>query len=56
MGRPVEFLKIKTVSRIMIDYPLMLDGRNRSHVAAFKRLLEWSMTQGRWSGSCAKPS
>lgn len=52
----VNFLDIKTVQRVLNQYPLKLDYKNKEHVDGFKKLLEWSLTQGRWAGFMAEVS
>jgi len=38
------------VKKILIRSPLIGNDSNKKHVAVFRRILEISMTQGRWSG------
>lgn len=45
-----NFLKHPKIQIMLNDYPTILDADNNQHIFIFRRLLEWSMTHGRWSG------
>jgi hypothetical protein len=44
------FLKHPSVQKMLNNYPIVLDSKNPKHVFIFRRLIEWSMTHGRFSG------
>lgn len=44
------------LQKLMDAHPLILDAKNQKHVLVFRRMLEWSMCQGRWSGWMAEQS
>lgn len=52
----VDFLNIQTVKLMMESYPVKLDHANHDHIRAFRRILEWAMTQGRWNGWVSEES
>ncbi len=52
----IDFLSHKVVNKSMKDYPLFLDPENEMHVLAFRKILEASLSQGRWWGEVPRLS
>lgn len=45
-----DFLNHRVVFALVNKGPLRGDARNHYHVIIFRRILEYAITQGRWSG------
>lgn len=45
-----DFLSNKNVHYLVNKSPLFMDEEEESHVLIFRKILEISMSQGRWSG------
>jgi hypothetical protein len=43
----------KKIKEFIDQEPLRINYYNSDHVFMFRRILEWSMHQGRWSGKVA---
>ena len=54
--KEIRFLHNAAVKKALKDFPLMLKGDEKSHVAIFRMILEVSQTHGRWSGRVAQIS
>jgi len=52
----INFLSHKVVSKSMRDYPLFLDPEDEMHILAFRKILEASLSQGRWWGEVPRIS
>ena len=42
--------------KLMRNFPLILDAKDPKHMLVFRRMIEWTMTKGIWSGSMAEVS
>lgn len=52
----VNFLSHKVVKKSMKTCPLFLDAEDEMHILAFRKILEASLSQGRWWGEVPRIS
>ena len=43
-------IKNKKIRSFIEKYPVKLTYKNGRHIYMFRRILEWSMHEGRWTG------
>lgn len=48
-----NFLANKTINKLINKSPLFLDADDEMHVLAFRKIIEISLSQGRWWGEAA---
>lgn len=51
-----QLIKNSKMRNLCLQYPIILDANNSKHILIFRRLIEWSMSEGRWSGWMADKS
>lgn len=51
-----NFLSDVEICKIIKKSPLFLDAEDEAHVSNFRRILEISLSQGRWSGEMPRIS
>jgi hypothetical protein len=51
-----NFLSDVEIRKIITKSPLFLDAEDEAHVSNFRRILEISLSQGRWSGEMPRIS
>lgn len=51
-----DFLSNNSVYNLLMKSPLYLDAEDEMHLLTFRKILEISMSQGRWSGAMPRIS
>lgn len=51
-----DFLSDPKIGKLLKKSPLFLDAEDEMHVSMFRKILELSLSQGRWSGAVPKVS
>lgn len=46
-----NFLDNPVIRRYVLSGGVMMDAADDAHISKFKRILEFSMSQGRWNGN-----
>lgn len=51
-----DFLSDPKIGKLLKKSPLFLDAEDEMHVSMFRKILELSLSQGRWSGAMPRIS
>lgn len=51
-----NFLSLAKVRKLISRGPIMMDSSNEEHTLIFRRILELSISQGRWFGATSRKS
>lgn len=52
----VNFLANRTINKLVNKSPLFLDAQDEMHILTFRKILEISLSQGRWWGEVPRIS